>query len=162
MLAYVFWHRPGPDVDSGRYEEAQRAFHAALEIESACFRLEALPFEPQSSGPAYEDWYLAENWGALGALNEAAVDPARRPAHDHAAAEMAAGWGGLYSLVRGPAAIPDGAEWYEKPRLVPSETFLADLPETTIWRRQLVLGPAPEICVAVPGAESRRRIWPAA
>ena len=162
MLAYVFWHRPGPDVDSGRYEEAQRAFHAALEIESACFRLEALPFKPQSSGPAYEDWYLAENWGALGALNEAAVDPARRPAHDHAAAEMAAGWGGLYSLVRGPAAIPDGAEWYEKPRLVPSETFLADLPETTIWRRQLVLGPAPEICVAAPGAESRRRVWPAA
>ena len=62
----------------------------------------------------------------------------------------------------GPAAIPEGAEWYEKPRLVPTKTFLSDLPETTIWRRQLVLGPAPEVCVAVPGTESRRRIWPAA
>jgi hypothetical protein len=159
MLAYVFWHRPGPDVDSNRYEEAQRTFHAALNFESACFRLDALPFDP---GPGYEDWYLTENWHALGLLTEAAVDPARRPAHDHAAAEMAVGWGGLYSLARGPAVIPDGAEWYEKPRLVPTETFLADLPETTIWRRQLVLGPAPEICVAVPGTESRRRIWPAA
>ena len=46
MLAYVFWHRPGPDVDPGHYEEAQREFHAALETESACFRLDALPFDP--------------------------------------------------------------------------------------------------------------------
>ena len=159
MLAYLFWHRPGPDVDPDDYEEAQRAFHSALDFESACFRLDALPFDP---GPGYEDWYLAEDWDALGLLNEAAVDPARRPAHDHAAAEMAVGWGGLYTLVRGPAAIPEGAEWYEKPRLVPTKTFLSDLPETTIWRRQLVLGPAPEVCVAIPETESRRRIWPAA
>jgi hypothetical protein len=158
VLAYLFWHRPGPDVDADGYEEAQRRFHAALETESACFRLAELPFDPS---PGYEDWYLVEDWGALGELNEAAVDGVRRPAHDRAASDTVAGWGGLYTLVRGPATAPDGAEWYDKPPLVPTKTFLAGLPETTIWRRELVLGPAPEFCVAVPGAGSRERVWPA-
>lgn len=159
MLAYLFWHRPGPEVDQDEYEEAQRGFHTELGIESACFRVGQLPFE---RGAGYEDWYLVGDWAALGALKDSAVDPVRKVAHDRAASGEAIGWGGLYMLVRGPAAIPDGTEWYEKPRRVPVDTFLADLPETTIWRRQLVLGPSPEICVAVPGAESRRRVWPAA
>ncbi len=159
MLAYLFWHRRGPDVDQSEYEEVQREFHAALETESASFRLGELPFDPS---PGYEDWYLVEDWAALGVLNDSAVDSIRRPAHDRAASGAGAGWGGLYMLVRGPAAIPDGADWYEKPRLVPTKTFLADLPETTIWRRQLVLGPAPEFCVTVPGAPSRERVWPSA
>ena len=157
MLAYLFWHRPREGTDRARSEEAQRGFHATLEAESACFRLGKLPFD---SPPGYEDWYLVDDWGALGRLNEAAVDAVRRPAHDQAAAEAGAGWGGVYSLVRGPVEIPAGAEWHPKPRLVPTETFLADLPETTIWRRELVLGPAPEFCVAAPGAGGRERIWP--
>ncbi len=157
MLAYLFWHRPGSNVDAAGYEEAQRAFHSALGTRSACFRLGELPFDP---GPGYEDWYLVEDWNGLGELNVAAVDGARRPAHDRAAADSSAGWGGIYSLVRGPAEIPEGAEWYDKPRLVPTKTFLADLPETTIWRRQLVLGPAPELCVAVPDDGSREKLWP--
>jgi hypothetical protein len=155
MLAYLFWHRPRPGADAGAYEEAQRTFHSQLGYESACFRLGELPFDP---GPGYEDWYLVESWRSLGELNEAAVDATRRPAHDRAAADAGAGWGGLYSLVRGPATIPEGVEWHDKPRLIPTETFLADLPETTIWRRQLVLGPAPEFCVAAPKVASRKRI----
>lgn len=157
MLAYLFWHRPGPEVDRDEYEGAQREFHAALETQSACFRLGMLPFD---RGSGYEDWYLIDDWVALGRLNESAVDLVRKPAHDRAASGTSAGWGGLYALARGPAAIPDGAEWYEKPRLVPTETFLADLPDATIWRRQLVLGPAPEICVAVGGSGGRERISP--
>jgi hypothetical protein len=157
MLAYLFWHRPRPEVGAQEYEEAQREFHPRLEVESACFRLADLPFDP---GPGYEDWYLVEDWAALGRLNEAAVDTARRPAHDRAAVGNAAGWGGLYELTRGPAEIPGAVEWHHKPRLVPTETFLSDLPETTIWRRQLVLGPAPEFCVAGGSPGSRDRIWP--
>ncbi|HEX3243001.1 MAG TPA: hypothetical protein VHQ97_07965 [Solirubrobacterales bacterium] len=156
MLAYLFWHRPREGVDPERYEEALREFHSRLETESACFRLGELPFDP---GPGYEDWYLVDDWSSLGRLNEAAVDAARRPAHDHAADDAGAGWGAVYSLVRGAAEPPAGAEWHDKPRLVPTDTFLADLPETTIWRRELALGPAPEFCVAVPGAGRREPIW---
>jgi hypothetical protein len=156
MLAYLFWHRPREGADAAQYEEAQRGFHSKLEVDSACFRLDELPFDP---APGYEDWYLVEDWSSLGRLNEAAVDAARRPAHDRAAADASAGWGGVYSLVRGPAEIPAGAEWHDKPRLIPTETFLADLPETTIWRRQLVLGPAPEFCVAIAKTDGREQIW---
>lgn len=157
MLAYLFWHRPGAEVDKAEYEEALRGFHSELENRSACFRVDELPFE---RGPGYEDWYLVDDWASLGELNEAAVDPVRRPAHDRAAADAAAGWGGIYLHVRGSAEIPDGAEWHDKPPLIPTQTFLADLPETTIWRRELVLGPAPEFCVAIPGAGGRERVWP--
>jgi hypothetical protein len=157
LLAYLFWHRPGPEVERAEYEEAQRGFHSELETRSASFRVEELPFD---SGPGYEDWYLVDDWGSLGELNEAAVDPVRRPAHDLAAADAAAGWGGVYRLVRGSAEIPVGTEWHDKPPLIPTQTFLADLPETTIWRRELALGPAPEFCVAVSDAGGRERVWP--
>jgi hypothetical protein len=157
MLAYLFWHRPREGTDQARYEDALREFHSELEGESACFRLGELPFDPE---PGYEDWYLVDDWSSLGRLNEAAVDSVRRPAHDRAALHAGAGWGGVYSLVRGPAEPPaEGAEWHDKPRLLPTDTFLADLPQTTIWRRELVLGPAPEFCVAVPGAGERVPIW---
>jgi len=157
MLAYVFWHRPRPEVDLAAYEEAQRGFHSKLERRSACYRVAELPFE---SVAGYEDWYLVDDWNDLGELNEAAVDSVRRPAHDRAAADADGGWGGVYLLVRGAEVAPEGAEWHDKPRLIPTKTFLADLPETTIWRRELVLGPAPEFCVAVPEQASRVRIWP--
>ena len=82
------------------YEEAQRAFHAELGIESACFRVSALPFDRGSAG--YEDWYLVERLGsALGVLNEHRRRRRQGPAHDRAASgSPRAGWGGLYMLVR--------------------------------------------------------------
>jgi hypothetical protein len=159
MLAYVFWHRPGEGVDAEEYESAQRAFHETIENRSACFRLGELPFDP---GPGYEDWYLVDDWTTLGALNEAAVDAAHRPAHDRAASGASVGWGAVYALLAGPPTIPDSVEWRSKPMGDSSDGFLAELPETTVWRRQLVLGPAPEFCVAVPLPGSRERIWPTA
>jgi hypothetical protein len=72
----------------------------------------------------------------------------------------AEGWGGIYELSRGPAAIPTGAVWLEKPRGEPSEEFLASLGHDAVWRRQLALGPAPELCAVVPGSEARVQIWP--
>jgi hypothetical protein len=157
MLAYVFWHRPRGDVDASDYEEAQRYFHRNLEEVSACFRLRQLPF---AEGPGYEDWYLVDDWAALGELNHAAVDPIRGRHHDHAAEMSAAGWGGVYELQRGPVQVPAGTEWLQKPRGVDSEAFLASLPGEVVWRRQMVLGPAPEFCVAVPASPSRQRVWP--
>jgi hypothetical protein len=149
VLAYLFWHRPRPGVEQEEYEKAQRQFHALLELESACFRLERLPFD---DGPGYEDWYLAESWAALGELNRAAVDPRRRPGHDQAAALVGEGWGGVYASVRGPASIPAEARWLHKPRGETIDDLLTEVtPETPVWQRQMVLGPAPELCIGAGG-----------
>lgn len=146
MLAYLFWHRPQPDVDAAEYEEAQRNFHASLQVESACFRVDRLPFDP---GPGYEDWYLVEDWQALGALNGAAVDVQHKPHHDRAATMTAEGWGGIYASLQGPATLPAQARWLHKPRSQSTAEFLAGTETSaSIWQRQLVLGPAPEFCVA--------------
>jgi hypothetical protein len=158
MLAYVFWHRPNAGVDAAAYEDAQRSFHSSLETPSASFRVARMPFAATSAG--YEDWYLVESWSELGELSEIAVDSARRPAHDHAAAMSAAGWGAVFAPVRGRIAIPAGTEWFEKPRGEPYAEFIATLPEITVWQRQMVLGPGPEFCAAAPESEDRTRIWP--
>jgi hypothetical protein len=150
LLAYLFWHRPRPGVDAAEYEEAQRGFHASLEVESACFRLDRLPFD---DGPGYEDWYLVEDWAALGALNAAAVDSVHRPGHDRAAAMVAEGWGGVCASVQGPAAIPAQAQWRHKPPGQPAADFLAGIGAgASVWQRQMVLGPALEFCVATEEA----------
>lgn len=155
MLAYVFWHRPKADVNAVEYEAAQLAFHESLEIASACFRLDRLPF---SSDEGYEDWYLVGDWNGLGRLNEVAVDAVHRGVHDRAAAPVADGWGAVYSLERGPVEIPVGTEWRDKPRGEPTTEFLDRLATATVWRRQLVLGPAPEFCLAVPPSAGRESI----
>lgn len=71
MLAYVFVHRPAEGADRRQYASRLRAFHAALRaapsrgfLRSWVWRAEAGPL-----GAAFEDWYLLEDWAALGALN---------------------------------------------------------------------------------------------
>lgn len=146
MLAYVFWHRPRAGVERDEYEEAQRLFHRLIEVPSACFRLTQLPFE---AAPGYEDWYLVEDWQGLGDLNAAAVDPRRLNDHDRAARLAGEGWGAVYALLRGPARAPDSASWLDKPRGESISAVLGGLDErVAVWRRQMVLGPAPELCVA--------------
>jgi hypothetical protein len=152
VLAYVFWHRPEAAADISAYEDAQRAFHTAIEVPSASFRIDRRPF---GEGGGYEDWYLVEDWAALGELNESAIDDVRRPSHDQAASHAAAGWGSVYELVRGVAEIPAGLEWLEKPRGESSAEFIDSLPHESVWRRQLVLGPAPEFCGATAGSNVR-------
>jgi hypothetical protein len=149
VLAYLFWHRPQPGVEQEEYEEAQQQFHALLEVKSACFRLDHLPFDDR---PGYEDWYLVDGWEALGELNRAAVDPRRRGGHDHAAALVGTGWGGVYASVRGPASIPAEARWLHKPRGESIDDLLAGVPaDAPVWQRQMVLGPAPELCLGAGG-----------
>jgi hypothetical protein len=155
VLAYLFWHRPRAGVDTDAYEEAQRAFHAEIETPSACFHVAQLPFD---EGDGYEDWYLVDDWQGLGVLNAAAVDARRRAHHDLAASMVGRGWGGLYASIAGPEAIPEEASWVAKRPGKPLEEILSPVAATTpVWRRQLVLGPAPEICVGA-GEATRRRI----
>jgi hypothetical protein len=163
LLAYLFWHRPRPDVEAGEYEEAQRRFHERLEVPSACFRLEELPFQPGSmpgAEAAYEDWYLIENWEQLGELNAAAVDAKRRGDHDRAASLAGNGWGAVYAHMRGDLVIPAAVRWQSKPRGEPVDALLDGVPaETPVWQRQLVLGPAPELCIG-EGTSTRSSVVP--
>jgi len=143
-LAYVFWHRPAEDVERDHYEDLLRGFHAKLDSVSACFRLDVLPWKHTDG---YEDWYVVSDWAALGALNEAALAPARRAEHDAAAHASAHAWGGVYRLLDGPAEPPLAVRW------VPARE---DAP--AVWQRQMVLGPAPEFCLGGRDPHGRVRV----
>lgn len=150
-LAYVFWHRPVEGTDAGGYEAALRAFHAELAhaapagFSGSCsFARAPLPWFD-----GYEDWYLVADWAALGTLNAAAVAARSLPAHDAVATRAAAGTGAVFAL---QAGAPDlgavsGATWSDAP-----------VDGDARWRRQLVLGPAPQYCAhhRSGGAVARR------
>ena len=156
MLAYVFWHVPAPG-DWGAYEDALVEFHRSLAASppagfhrSASFRVEGLPWVGD-----YEDWYLVEDWAALGTINQAAVADPHRPAHDAAAQSSVAGAGGVYQLLGDPvdpAAIRSAA-WFHKPLGATYADFTARMrtlaaeADGCLWQRQLVLGPGREFCV---------------
>lgn len=105
--------------------------------------------------PAYEDWYLLEDFAALGVLNEAAVAQGHRSAHDGVARRFGTGAGGLYGLLEGQADLARSplAVWVTRPPGAASRA-MGDLlgdgidpKHASLWRRQLVLGPAPEYCL---------------
>ena len=105
-------------------------------------------------GKAYEDWYLVEDFAALGALNEAAVSAGRALPHEAAAQVVADGAGGLYRLRLGAAGrSPRYALWFGKPGGVRYDALFAELSPVvdragaSLWMRQLVFGPAREFCL---------------
>jgi hypothetical protein len=171
VLAYVFWHRPGPEAEAAAYEAALRRFHAALAAAppagfggSCALALDAAPWLP-GAGPAYEDWYLVPSWSALGALNEHAVAGALAAPHDAAAAAAGAGTAGVYRLLAGAPEPPSHPwrAWLAKPAGVAYADFhdalAAALPAgAAAWQRQMTLGPAGEYVVAA--AEPVAVPWP--
>ncbi|UGS35423.1 hypothetical protein [Capillimicrobium parvum] len=145
MLAYVFWHRPAPGVVAADYEAPLDAFHHSIGVPSAWFAVRGLPWIPDG-GDGYEDWYLVDDFTALGELNERAVSGPRQVPHDAAAAAAAWGIAGLYLLKRGEPRL-DGvrfAAWRAKPAGVTYDAFEASLPGRAAWQRQMTLGPTPE------------------
>src|SRR4051812_49974450 len=127
MLAYLFWPEPRPEVDVERSVGPLQAFPRALAAapppsftRSWSVRLDVAPWD---SGPArqpFEDWYLVEEWAALGTLNEAAVRAPREEAHDSIAALATNGASGLYLLKHGTldGPLPWGG-WVGKPQCEP-------------------------------------------
>jgi hypothetical protein len=139
---------------------------------SAVFRAASAPWRgpvAKSRGAAggawYEDWYLLADYTALGVLNEAAVGRGHRTTHDEAARRFGAGAGGLYGLIEGERATAGGHEhaellstatcavWVSSPPEAPKRGLAEllgdgmDPRRASLWRRQLVLGPAPEYCL---------------
>jgi hypothetical protein len=169
VLAYVFWHRPRERAEAAEYEDALIAFQRSLarnrpvgNLGAAVYRVASIPWLADggsaSSEGGYEDWYLLEDFAALGVLGEAAVGRGHRTSHDGAAARMGAGAAGLYALAEGrPGADSLAAAlrgvWVDRPtggRQPEPVELLGDglTPgRSSLWRRALALGPAPELCV---------------
>jgi hypothetical protein len=160
MLAYVFWHRPAPGVAPEAYAASIARFHHSIAarppagfVRSASFSVPA----PNWLGelPAFEDWYVVEDFAALGVLNEAAVGRGHVSLHDAAARLAGPGTGGVYRLLEGTATLDHirVAVWIERPRGVEPPLLAAllgdgmDAGHAGLWQRQLALGPAPEYCV---------------
>jgi hypothetical protein len=165
MLAYVFWHRAAPHVERETYEEGIRHFQQALSqrqppglIGVASWRIEAVPWLGGEAG--YEDWCLLQGSWAMDPLNAYAVAGDMKLSHDPLAAQMAAGAGGLYTHVWGEActAPQSTVVWLTRPRGIQWQDALepvrAAIPQATFWRRQMVLGPAPEFGVELPGSDA--------
>jgi hypothetical protein len=165
MLAYVFWHRPAAGVETDAYEQALRSFHRSLAHSppsgfrgSATLRAAALPWLADQAGwsaGGYEDWYLVDGWESLGVLEGAAVGRGHETSHHEAARRYGRGTASIYRHVEG-AAMPAQAKlavWITRPPGKPEpamEDLLQDGIEAkdgALWRRCLVLGPAPEICL---------------
>ena len=154
MLAYVFWHTPSSVDAISTYEAALAAFHGSLDpadISGFCGSHVCLVQGAAwvSLPVVYEDWYLVDDFTALGALNEAAVSGHRRRPHDNVAGMAGAGMAGVYALRRGAAELPDAerAVWFGKTAGVSYDEFFGRLGERrSLWQRQMVLGPTPEFC----------------
>ena len=95
------------------------------------------------------DWYLVDDWAALGTLNETAVRGSREVPHGRAAAAAADGIAGVYALRLGVPAKPGWAGWLHKPRELGYQRFESELraaaegETASLWRRQMTLGPTP-------------------
>jgi hypothetical protein len=161
MLAYLFWHRPYSTTTIKQYEEALLRFQQHLGQQhppglggSASFRVAALPW--LGNRPGYEDWCLLDGSWALDPLNAFAVAGPVTSAHDAAAAQMEEGYGGLYALVWGEPVLPERsiAVWLTRPRGIQWRPVLDALRQqltgTTLWRRQMVLGPGKEFVLIAP------------
>jgi hypothetical protein len=170
MLAYLSWHRPAATVKVEDYERALEQFHRSLAHSapsgfrgSASFRTLELPWlaaaadAPAQAGGqvAYEDWYLLDDWAALGVLEEAAVSHAHVSAHDKIAAQSGVASSAVYRFLEGHADLDQAqvAVWvaraggHEHPSL---SALLGDGMNPAmdgLWRRCLGLGPAPEFCL---------------
>jgi hypothetical protein len=153
VLAYVFWHAPASNDGIDTYEAGLAAFHRSLDPTdirgfrgSRAYLVDGATWV--SAPVVYEDWYLVDDFTALGALNEAAISGHRRPTHDSVAAMADKGTAGVYALRSGAAQLSVAqAVWFGKPRGTSYEEFYDQLgARRSLWRRQMVLGPTPEFC----------------
>jgi hypothetical protein len=172
MLAYLSWHRPAAGVQRQAYEQALVRFHRSLAHRppsgfrsSAAMRLDELPWLAGVEGVdgeaiGYEDWYLVDDWAAVGVLEEAAVARGHETAHHAIAARAGAATGSVFRLLEG-CARPGAARtavWvareagHDAPSLGALLGDGMDPQRDGLWRRCLGLGPTAEYCLLVDEA----------
>lgn len=161
MLSFVFWHWPKPGVEEERYATALCRFLESLrentEVvrEATSFRLASPPgIAPPRS--VYSDWYVVEDFTALGEMKAAAVSGNNKRPHDEIAAMMDGGAGSLYGLRAGSPGVVLSFRhtyWFSKPAGMTYAELDGLLQDGVargafaLWQRQLVFGPTPEFCV---------------
>lgn len=161
MLAYVFWHWPQSSIERGSYLDHLADFHQTLAAhkpdgfrKSVVFGIRGTNWL-NTTGEAFEEWYLLDDSAAMDRLNEAAVSGACEEPHNRVAREAADGTGGLYRLRSGQENLAKSrfAVWLSKPNGVSYNDFYAALQPLTsqegvgLWGRQMTLGPTTEFCV---------------
>ena len=159
MTAYLFWYRPFADVAQDAYEAALIDFHRALVARgcpgfegSATYRISAAPWLDGQSG--YEDWNFVESSAGLDPLNKTAVAPEMWDVHAGISGKTEVGHGGLYYHILGdadPRALVRTV-WLTRPRGIRYEAPLREIVAqakgpVSVWRKQMVLGPAPEFAL---------------
>lgn len=162
MLADLFWHAAPDGAVAAEYEKTVVRFGAALAdsqipglLDNASFAIGRTPWLGERG---YEDWVWLEGSWALDALNERAVSGAMTAPHDAVAkATRHGGFGGLYYLVAGEHRMPADSKvfWLSRPRGIAWRDVLPSIirsasAEVAVWRRQMVLGPAPEFALIGP------------
>jgi hypothetical protein len=173
VLAYLLWHAQRGD-DAAGYCAGLAAFHDALAtdpprgfIRSWTVRVPPVDWLP-SADTHYLDWYLVDDFTALGLLNEAAVSGSRRVPHDAVAGMARTGTAGVIGLLGREATVPDPPSaavvaMVDKPSGASYGDFTAALldaaPEMSCWMRQMTLGPGPEFLV-LGGVGAPELPWP--
>lgn len=160
MIAYVFWHWTGDEVDLIAYVKSLKNFHESLRnqkpkglLEVEAFQVEELPWLGANLG--FEDWYTLTGSQDLDVLNDAAVSQVHQSAHDQIAHLAIGGTAGLYRLRKGTSHLSGAqyAMWFHKPTGVTYEELFAltrpliEDRQATLWGRQMTLGPTPEFCI---------------
>ena len=161
MLAYVFWHWPQSSIDRDVYLDHLADFHRTLAANkpggfqrSTVYRISGANWL-NTSGEAYEEWYLLDDSAAMDRLNEAAVSGVCEEPHNRVARQAADGTGGLYRFRAGQENLAQSrfAVWLSKPAGVSYNTFFDAMQPLTsqqgvgLWGRQMTLGPTTEFCL---------------
>ena len=148
MIAYQFFHHLGDGADDVEYEAGLRHFHVAL-------REAGIPgfvgSRTYHTADGYFDWYVMETSATLDHLNDAAVTGSRSPLHDLVAVHAVDFTGKLLKLAAGKYDPGFAVEIrFSKPRGMTYPDLYRRLeawtvrPDTSLWRRMMVLGPGPE------------------
>ncbi|MDX1740886.1 MAG: hypothetical protein R3178_06315 [Rhodothermales bacterium] len=162
MIAYVFWHTPRSSVEGSDYEQGLEAFHSVLAgrppggyCSSLSLRVGRLPW--MGDATSFEDWYLVDDFAALGELNDRAAADHHAATHDHVADYSDWGTGSIFALESGTAGlVPPIMYWLNRPEDMKTAAFLAEMrswvegEQAVLWRRQLSLGPSTEYCIHAP------------
>jgi len=172
MLAYVFWHWPQSGVDMETYVDHLVSFHRTLNANkpvgfhgSRVFRMHGVSWI-DTTGDAYEDWYLLDDSAALDRINEAAVSGVCEAPHNLVAREAAGGTAGLYRIKAGDILMePRFATWLSKPEGISYADFYEILKpmltDAALWQRQMTLGPTTEFLIHSAGEIQLPETWTA-
>ena len=161
MLAYVFWHWPQSTIDRGAYLDHLADFHRTLAANKPGGFQRSIVFSIKgaswlnTTGEAFEEWYLLDDSAAMDPLNHAAVSGVCEEPHNRVARQAADGTGGLYRFRAGEQDLEHSkfAVWLSKPSGVSYPDFFAALqpltnqPGVGLWGRQMTLGPTTEFCI---------------